>query len=119
MDAGFSLHNTGSLRNRVLAPEVFWHVIEPLSEEGMHVLVCVPLFSAWVHRDIGTLVHEVFQITHSMLMEASLPDIALEASPDRKRKAALDALDTAFDGLIGRRGEQHVDVIGHDNEAVQ
>ena len=47
------------------------------------------------------------------------PDFAVELIAHGEREPALDELDAAFDGLVRSGCDEHVDVIGHDDEAVE
>ena len=66
--------------------------------------------------DIRTTDFEVFSITDAMVREASLPDG--EFGGETVGEASLDESDGAFEGN-GLRGEQEVDVVGHDDEGVE
>jgi hypothetical protein len=66
--------------------------------------------------DIRTTNFEVLSVTNAMVREAALPDG--ELGGEAVGEASLDESDGALEGN-GLRGEQEVDVVGHDDEGVE
>ena len=54
-----------------------------------------------------------------MGMIAVLPDFPGVVFADGEREAAFDELHRTFDGVIEGRCKKDVDVVGHDDEAVE
>ena len=59
----------------------------------------------------------ILEILHTMIAETRLPDRA--ASMQSKRESSFDELHGTFKGNLGRRGEQSVDVVRHDDKFVE
>ena len=71
--------------------------------------------------DIVFVVDAVRFIANSVIREAALPDFALAAKDGSKgvRVSAFDELDGVLERYIVRRGEQQMDVFGHENEGME
>ena len=65
--------------------------------------------------DLGAADFELFWVTDAMVSEASLPDG--ELGGEAVGEASLDESDGALEGFV--RGEEEVDVVGHDDEGVE
>jgi hypothetical protein len=77
------------------------------------------VFSGWVVGDVSKLILIVDCVGEAVRMISVLPEVALEVVADGEGKAAFDELDATLDGLI-RGGCQHgVEMIRHDDEAVE
>ena len=76
-------------------------------------------FRFWVIGDVEELIVVVARICDSMRVVAVLPNLSGEVIANGERKASLDQLDAALDGVIVGRRDQDVNVIGHDDEAVE
>ena len=69
----------------------------------MNPWVVSKVASGGILRDVAKLVLEVFGVADAVLMEARLPDAALELLRNGVGESAFDALDATFDGLISGR----------------
>jgi hypothetical protein len=65
--------------------------------------------------DVGAADFELFGVADAVVGEASLPDG--ELGGEEVGEASLDESDGAFEGFV--RGEEEVDVVGHDDEGVE
>lgn len=85
----------------------------------MDVCVSLNIFACWVVGDVEELVVVVASICDAMLVVAALPDLSGEVLANCEGEASLDQLDAAFDGVIVGWRDQDVNVVGHDDEAVE
>ncbi len=71
--------------------------------------------------NIVLMVDEVLAAANSVIREAALPDFALAAEdgPKGVRVSAFDELGGVVERYIVRRGEQEMNVFGHDHEGMQ
>jgi len=72
-----------------------------------------------IRRNISKLSMKILAVANPMLVEAGLPHLPGKLLPHLTRKATLDALSAAFDGLALGWGQQHMQMFRHDNEPVQ
>ena len=72
-----------------------------------------------IRRNISKLFLKILAIANPMLVESSLPDFSGKLLPNLMRKAALDALGATLDGLVRRRGQQHMQMFRHHDEPMQ
>jgi hypothetical protein len=85
----------------------------------MNVGVILHIFARRVIGDVEELVVVVVRVCDAVGVVAVLPDFFREVFAHGKGKAALYQLDAAFDGVIVGRRDQDVNVVGHDDEAVE
>jgi len=81
--------------------------------------VCVEALLSGIIEDVEGLVAEVFLVDHAVGVVAVLPYLSWEVFAYGEGESALDELGAAFDGDVGGRGEQDVDVVRHDDECVK
>jgi hypothetical protein len=81
--------------------------------------ICVESLLRGIVEDVEGLVAEVFLIDNAVCVVAILPNLTWEFFADGEGESALDELGAAFDGHVRGRGEQDVDVVGHDDESVE
>jgi hypothetical protein len=85
----------------------------------MDVGVVLNVFACWVIDDVEELIVVVASICDVVGVVAVLPDFSREVFANGEGKAALYQLDAAFDGVIVGGRDQDVNVVGHDDEAVE
>ena len=73
----------------------------------------------WVVGYVLALAEIVFGVADAVGVEGGLPDCAGELGADGMGESALDALHAAFYGLVFGRGDEDVEVFGHDDEGVE
>src|SRR5258707_14117169 len=85
----------------------------------MDVRVILNVFSFWVVGDVEKLIVVVVRVCDAMRVAAFLPNLSGEVIANGEGKASLDQLNAALDGMIVGRRDQDVNVVGHDDEAVE
>jgi hypothetical protein len=98
---------------------VFGCGVEQMCVMEMDVQVILNIFTCWVIGDVEELIVVVARICDSMRVIAVLPNLSGEVFANGEGKAALYQLDAAFDGVIVGGRDQDVNVVGHDDEAVE
>ncbi len=93
--------------------------VEAVLVGGVDVRVARVVFSAGVVGDVLELILVVSCVCDAVCVVSILPDFAVELVAHGERETALDELDAAFDGLVWSGCNEYVDVIGHDDEAVE
>jgi hypothetical protein len=93
--------------------------VEQMPVMEMDVRVILNIFAFWVIGDVKELIVVVASICDSMRVVAVLPNLPGEVIANGERKASLDQLDAALDGVILGGRDQDVNVVGHDDEAVE
>ena len=68
-----------------------------------------------------SMVQKINFVANSMIGKPTLPDllVATNDGSEFMRVGALDQLDSAFDRYVVRRGQQEMNMVGHDGECVQ
>ena len=85
----------------------------------MDVRVIPKVFTFWVVGDVKELIVVVACVCDAVGVVAVLPDFSREVFANGEGEASLDELDAAFDGVILGWRYQDVNVVGHDDEAVE
>jgi hypothetical protein len=87
----------------------------------IEVDVCVILnvFSFWVIGNVEELIVVVARICDAMRVVAVLPHLSGEVIANGEGKASLYQLDAALDGVIVGWRDQDVNVVRHNDEAVE
>jgi hypothetical protein len=83
----------------------------------MDVRVVYILLAGWVGSNVGELGAEIALDADTVFEVAGMPDYAVARGG--MRVTAFDELDAACGGLVEGRGDEDVDVVGHDDEAVE
>ncbi len=76
-------------------------------------------FSDRVVGDVSKLILIVGCVREAVRMVSVLPEVALEVVADGEGKAAFDELHATLDGLIREGCQQGVEMVRHDDEAVE
>lgn len=85
----------------------------------MDVRVILNVFACWVIGDVEELVDVVVGVCDAMDVVPVLRDFSREVFANGEGEAALYQLDAAFDGVIVGGRDQDMNVVGHDDEAVE
>ena len=76
-------------------------------------------FAGGIVGDVEELTCVVDDVADAVFVVAVLPEFAKGGFADRVRGGAFDQLHAAGGGVVDCRGDQGVEVIGHDDEAVE
>jgi len=70
--------------------------------------------------DIVSMMHIVLNVPNPMIGESALPDFtsAANQTPEGVGVSALDQLNRVFEGYLGRRSQQEMNMLRHDNECM-
>ena len=85
----------------------------------MDVCVVRVFFADWIIDDVEELACEVVSVCNAMGVVAVLPDFSGLVFARNEGKAAFDELRAALDGVIGGRGDDGMDVVGHHDKSMQ
>jgi hypothetical protein len=85
----------------------------------MDVRVVRVFFPDWIIGDVQELTCEVVSVCNAMGVVAVLPDFSGLVFARSEGESAFDELGAAFDGVIGRRGDDGMDVVGHHDKSMQ
>ena len=93
--------------------------VEQVRVMEMDVLVILNIFAFWIVGDVQELIVVVASICDAMRVIAVLPNFSGEVVAHGEGEASFYQLNAAFDGVIVGGCDQDVNVIGHDDEAVE
>lgn len=85
----------------------------------MNVWIVFVLFACWVIADVVELMIEVLGVSDAVLVISAMPYLAGRLLAHRERIASLDVLNALCCGLIEGWRNEDMNVIGHDDEAVE
>jgi hypothetical protein len=98
---------------------VFGGGVESMRVMEMDVGMMLNIFACWVIGDVEKLIVVIVRICDAMCVIAVLPNLSGEVIANGEGEASLDQLDAALDGVILGWRDQDVNVVGHDDEAVE
>jgi hypothetical protein len=83
------------------------------------VRVVQDVFAFGVVGDVEELIVVVVRVCDAVGVVAVLPDFSREVFANGEGEASLDQLDAAFDGVIMGGRDQDVNMVGHNDEALE
>jgi len=99
--------------------QVQWRCVNSFRIPVVHKRVVGVVLSTRIISDIEPLGLEVLDVPDSVFVASGVPDLARVLVANRERETALDQLDAARGALVDGRRDEDVNVIGHDDEAVE
>jgi len=99
--------------------QIVGHRVEAVRVVGVDVGVVREVFAGGVVGDVEELVAEVVGVAGAVFVIAGVPDLSWGLLAGGEGVSAFDVLDAFGCGLVGSGSDEDVDVVGHDDEAVE